>query len=131
MARILVNYTYNKTKDEFKIIESDTVYADMKVAVLETEDDIRIPLVVPVQNMMTVVDKERYEQVNKKFYLVADEKGIVSENPQGAEIWLPKDTDISKLRFINGRLVMVQDEEPAEKPSTNKPKKKANKDSEA
>ena len=111
MAKILVNYLYHKEKDEFEIQKGPYVFADMKVAVLETEDDVRVPLVVPIQNVMTVVDRSVYEQTNKKFYLAADEDGKVLEHPNGVEIWLPKDTDISKLRFINGRLVMVQPEE--------------------
>lgn len=110
MARILVNYIYNKAKDEFKILEGDCVYADQKVAILETEEIINKPLVVPIRGVATVVDREKYEQVNKKFYLVANDKGEVSENPNGAEIWLPKDTDVSKLKYVNGQLVLVQDE---------------------
>lgn len=131
MARILVNFIYNKQKDEFKVLEPDCVYADQKVAVLETEDIINKPLIVPVRNVLTVVDRESYEKVHKKFYLIADDKGNVIEHPNGAEIWLPKDTDVSKLRFINNQLVKVEDEpkpeEPKqeEKPKTKKESKKA------
>lgn len=116
MARILVNYIYNKAKDEYKILENDCVYADQKVAVLETEEIIKTPLVVPIRNQLTVVDKEQYEKFNKKFHLVADKDGNVMEDPNGAEIWLPKDTDVSKLRFINGQLVMLQDEQEKAEP---------------
>lgn len=130
MARILVNYTYNKSKDEFKILQGENVFADMKVAVLETEEDVHIPLVVPIKNVLTVVDREKYEQIHKRFYLIADAQGNVSENPEGAEIWLPKDTNISKLKYLNGQLVMVQDEpkqaeEPKQKPKTKNIKSEA------
>ena len=131
MARILVNYIYNKSKDEFKILEADCVYADQKVAVLETEEKINRPLVVPIKNQATVVDRDRYEAINKKFYLVADEKGNIFENENGAEVWLPKDTDLSKLRLINGQLVMVENEEKKEEEpiKEKKPKKpKVNKE---
>lgn len=130
MARILVNYIYNKAKDEFKVLDQDCVYADQRIAVIETEDIINKPLVVPIKGAMTVVDRERYERVNKRFYLAANEQGEVREEPNGAEIWLPKDTDISKLRFINGQLVYQQDEpkENKEQPKTKKtqPKKNTN-----
>ena len=130
MARILVNYIYNKAKDEFKVLEPDCVYADQKVAVLETEDIINKPLVVPIQNVFTVVDREQYELAHKKFRLVADDKGNVSEHPGGAEVWLPKDTDVSKLKVINGQLVKVEDEpkqeEPKAEPKTEPKSKKEN-----
>ena len=110
MAKILVNYIYNKAKDEYKILEPDCVYADQQVAVLETEEEIGRPLVVPIRGSMVVVDREKYEAVNKKFRLLANKEGNVFEDPNGSEIWLPKDTDITKLRYINNQLVMVQDE---------------------
>lgn len=122
MARILVNYIYNKAKDEYKILEQDCVYADQKVAVLETEEEIKRPLVVPIRGVFTVVDRDRYEAVNKKFYLFADKEGNVMEGPNGAEIWLPKDTDVSKLRFINGQLVMIADEPEKEQEQKETPK---------
>ena len=98
----------------------------MKVAVLETEASIDIPLVVPIQGVMTVVDRLDYESVHKKFHLVADKEGKISEDPRGTEVWLPKDTDISKLRFVNGQLIMIQEEPKEEKPKT-KPKKETKK----
>lgn len=114
MARILVNYIYNKEKDEFKILGNDCVFADQGIAVLETEEIINKPLVVPIRGAMTVVDKDKYEQYNRKFYLVANEKGEVKEEPNGTPVYLAKDTDISKLKVVNGQLVLVQDEEPKE-----------------
>ena len=125
MAKILVNYVYNKEKDEF-IIQRDApyVFADMKVAILETEASIKIPLVVPIQGAMTVVDKTSYEQVNKKFCLIADDKGNVLEDPRGTEIWLPKNTDLSKLKVVDGRLVLVEPEVENKEEKPNKAKKK-------
>ena len=120
MARILVNFIYSKAKDEYKILEPDCVYADQKVAVMETEDEINIPLVVPTRNILMVVDKEKFESINKKFRLVADEKGNVLERPDGVETWLPKDTDISKLRYINNQFVMIEEQSEQE---DKKPKK--------
>ena len=122
MARVLVNFIYNKAKDEYKVLDQGCVYADQKVAVLETEELINEPLVVPINGAMTVVDRTRYELTNKKFHLAADKDGNISENPNGAEVWLPKDTDVSKLKVINGQLVKV--EEPQEEPKLKKPKEK-------
>lgn len=122
MARILVNYIYDKAKDKFEIQKGCFVFADMKVAVYETEEEIYEPLVVPIRNVMTVVDRERYEKVNKKFKLVADNNGNVCENEDGVEVWLPKDTDLKKLKYINGQLVLAQDEEKVEKKETKKTK---------
>ena len=59
MARVLVNYIYNKAKDEFKILSQDCVFADQGIAVLDTEDEIKTPLVVPIRGAMTVVDKDK------------------------------------------------------------------------
>lgn len=111
MARILVNYIYNKVKDEYKILEPDCVYADQKIAVLETEEEINRPLVVPNKGVMVVIDRDKFELVHKKFHLISDKEGNVEENPNGLEIWLPKDTDISQLKFINGQLVKVEEEQ--------------------
>ena len=126
MARILVNYIYNKQKDEYKLLEPDCVYADQKVAILETEEIINRPLVVPIGNSMTVVDRDKYESVHKRFYFLADENGVIYEDPNGAEVWLPKDTDVSKLRYINNRIVMVasEDPQPEEKVEEEKTKSK-------
>ena len=122
MAKILVNFIYNKTTDKYEIPKLPYVFKDMGVAVLETEDDIKTPLVVPINNVLTVVDRERYEAIHKKFHLIADEKGNVSEHPNGAEFWLPKNTDISKLKVIKGQLVMV--EEPVKEEKQKKTTKK-------
>ena len=124
MAKILVNFIYNKAKDEYKVLEPDCVYADQKVAVLETEEIINKPLVVPMNNIMVVVDKEKYEAIHKKFHLIADEKGNVSEHPNGVEVWLPKDTDVSKLKVINGQLVKVEGEPKQEEPKKEEKTKK-------
>lgn len=129
MARVLVNYTYNKSKDEYKIMDySCGVFADMDVAVLETNNDIKEPLVVPIQGVMTVVDRKSYEEIHKRFVFSIDEYGKVEENDQGnVEAWLPKDTDVSKLRYMNGQLVLIKEEQQTagEKPAK-KPNKRSN-----
>ena len=127
MARILVNYIYNKTKDQFKILDQGCVLADQKVAVLETEEQIGEPLVVPINDVMTIVDRKRYELLNKKYKLSANNNSEVVEDENGVEVWLPRETDISKLRYIHGRLVMITEEDKKEE----KPSKKKNSNKEA
>lgn len=112
MPKILVNYIYNKSKDEYELLDNQKyVLADMPIAVMETLDEITTPLVVPIKGVNTVVDRKAYESVHKLFRLAADEKGIVTEAPTGAPVWLPKDTDVSKLRYINNRLVLIDPDE--------------------
>lgn len=121
MARVLRNWFYDRKKDEYRVSEQDVVYADQKVAILETEEEIGRPLVLLINNETVIIDRDSYEVNHKKFCLTQNEYGKAVESPNGDEYWLPKDTDVSKLRFINGQLVMV-DDEPKEKPKkeTNK-----------
>lgn len=116
MSKILVNYNFNKSKDKYTILDNDCVFADLPVAVMESEQYIHEPLVVPINNVNTVVDKAVYMSKNKKFKLALDEKGNVIESAQGAEIWLPKDTNVEQLAFVNGQLVKKEiQEEPEDK----------------
>lgn len=110
MPKILVNYKYNKKTDTYTLLNNDIVYADMPVAVMDLKDEFDEILVVPINGKNTVVDKEEYLKVHKQFKLKAIEDGVVIEDQNGTPVWLPKDTDITKLRFINGRLVLVSEE---------------------
>lgn len=109
MARILVNYIHNKKDDSFELQNGRYVLADMPVAILETEDIIDEALIVPIKGNPTVVDKKRYESINKKFKLAVDKDGKVYEDEKGTDIWLPKDTDVSKLIIKDGVLTLVED----------------------
>lgn len=112
MPKILVNYKYNKKTDTYSLLEGEVVFADMPVAVMDMGAEYESVLIVPMNNVNTVVDKEEYLKHNKLFKLsVADSEGTVVEDPNGAAIYLPIETDISKLKFINGQLVMVDEEE--------------------
>lgn len=134
MAKILVNYIHNTNTHKDEILEGKHVFADQKVAVLDTEMVIREPLVVPMKDnrtgamVNTVVDREAYSVNNKLFIINADKDGVVYESEVGAEVWLPKDTDVSKLRFKDSRLVMIKEE--PKKEETKPVEKKIKKDSE-
>lgn len=112
MAKILVNYIHNKRDDSFIVLDNKGyVLADMDVAVLDTEDTINEPLVVTIQNRPRIVDRKLYEKYNKKFKLIINKDGTVKEDEVGTlVIWLPKDTDLKKLRFINNQIVLVEEE---------------------
>lgn len=121
MARILVNYIYSRSKDEYKILDPECVYADQPYADLETEENIERPLVVPIKGRPTVVDRDKYESIHRIFSLIADEEGNVREDPNGTKIWLPKDTNVDRLKLINGQLVMIPEEaEPQPEPEQEK-----------
>lgn len=111
MPKILVNYKHNKKTDTYTVLENNVVYADMPIAVMDMYAEYNDILVVPLNNVMTVVDKEEYTKINKQFKLTAYPDGTVKEDSQnGTPIWLPKDTDINMLRVVNGQLVMIEPE---------------------
>lgn len=107
MPKILTNYKYDRKKDEFKLLDFDVVFADMPIAVKEMEADYEEILIVPINNVATVVDKKDYLSKNKLFHLKADGDKVI-ESPDGAAAYLPIDTDISKLRYMNGQLVLEE-----------------------
>lgn len=109
MPKILVNYIYNKKTDKYSLLDNDVVFADMPIAVMEMGVEYDEVLIVPVNNQATVVEKEEYLQKNRQFKLVVNEDGSIVENENGTPIYLPKDTDVSKLRFINGQLVLIDE----------------------
>lgn len=118
MPKILVNYKYNKKLDLYKVIKNDVVFADMPVAVMDMGAEYDDILIVPINNVSTVVDKHEYLSVNKKVYLKVDGEKVF-EAPDGTPFYLPKQTDISKLRFINNQLVLVDEQENKEEQKLN------------
>ena len=114
MPKILINYKYNKKTDTYTLCKNDVVYADLPIAEIDMYDDIEEPLVVPIKNKMTVVEKSEYTKINKQFVIAVDKEGNIIEDQNGVAVWLPIDTDLSKLRFINGQLVMVSEDQDKE-----------------
>lgn len=108
MPKILVNYKYNKKKDEYSLFESDVVYADMPLALMELGAEYDEILIVPINNQATVVDKVEFLSRNKQFHLVADGERILEDKEKGTPIWLPKDTNLEELRYINGQILKVE-----------------------
>ena len=130
--KILVNYFYDKKKDEFVILDNKYVLADQKVAIYDTDLDINKPLVIVINNAQgqsyaTVVDRDSYEAVNAKFRLALDKDGNVVSDPNGAEFWLPKDTKVEDLIYKDGRLMKKEDVKDDEKDEQVVDKKPASK----
>jgi hypothetical protein len=111
MPKILVNYTYNKKNNTYSLLDNNVVFADMPVAIMDMGVEYDEILVIPINNQNTVVDKVEYLKINKQFKLIANEDRSVKEDVNGTPIWLPKDTDITKLRVINGQLVLVSEDD--------------------
>ena len=65
MSKILVNYNYNKKKDQYTILDNEYVFADLPVAVLESEDEIVEPFIVTENGLWTVVEKQQYLSSHK------------------------------------------------------------------
>lgn len=110
MPKIYVNYIYNKKKDTYKLCPTDVVYVDAPTAVMEKNEEYDEVLVVPVKGVPTVVDKETFLEFHKAFYLSANGENIVEDEEHGIKMYLPKDTDISKLRYINNQIVLLDGE---------------------
>ena len=111
MPKILVNYSYNKKKNKYNILESDVVFAELPVALMDMDMDTEDILVVPIQGKNTVVDRKSYLEKHQLFRLTVNEDGTIKEDPNGAPIWLPKETKIPNLRLMNGQLVLIKEEE--------------------
>lgn len=114
MTKILVNYAYNKKNDTYSLVNSDFVFVDLPIAVMDINANYKSILVVPINGQNTVVDKDEYLSKNKLFKLAVDETGKVIENQNGVPTYLPKDTDLEKLMYINGQLVLVEDKKEGE-----------------
>ena len=114
MPKILINYKHDKKTDTYTLLKNDVVYADLPIAEMNMYEDFDEPLVVPINKKMTVVEKSEYTKRNKQFVISADENGNIIESQNGVAVWLPIDTDISKLRIINGQLVMISEDQDKE-----------------
>lgn len=108
MPKILVNFKYNKKKDEYSLFDTDVVYADMPIALMELGAEYEEVLIVPINGQATVVEKGEFLARNKQFHLVADGEMIVEDKERGTPVWLPKDTNLTELRYINGQILKVE-----------------------
>ena len=114
MTNILVNYIYNKNTDTFVLLNNKYVFADMPFAVMDISKSYNEVLVVPINNKNTVVDKQEYLKTNKQFRFLIGENGEIIEHEDGIVVYLPIDTDVSKLRYINNQLMLIDYDEESE-----------------
>ena len=114
MPKILLNY--KRLKDgSYKIYyDQQYVFADMPVCMADMDIEYEEPIVVNIKGQYLVVEKSEYEKVHKLFRFKIVDGDKVVEDKDGFEMYLPKDTDISKLRYINNQIVLIQEEEKKE-----------------
>ncbi len=113
MPKILVNVKYNKKNNEWSVLPFENgVFADMPIALMDMGAEYDSIIVVPINKVNHVFDKEEFLSKNKFFSFVVDGENV-REAVEGEEahlaMWLPIDTDISKLRYIQNQLVMVEE----------------------
>lgn len=116
--KILKNYFYDANSDRYQILNTPYVLATEPFAIVDTNIKVEEPLIIPTIYGDTLVDRVSYEKVNKKFFFnVKDDLSVeeVKEGTYQLMKWLPKDTDVSKLKFINGDIVLVENTQPKEK----------------
>ena len=108
MPKILVNYIYNKEKDNFTIIEDSVVYADMPVAIKERFSKFEENYVVPINGKNIVVDKNEFFSINRLYKLKLVEENKVEESEDGEiKVYLPKTGfNVSDLRYLNGKIYL-------------------------
>lgn len=113
MPKILVNVKQNKKTGAWSVLPYENgVFADMKVAVMDMNMDCDDIIVVPVNRVNHVFDREDFLSKNQlfTFRITGDLVEVVDANEKGPNImstYLPIDTDVSTLRYIQGQLVMV------------------------
>lgn len=107
MPKICVNFKKNKDNSYKLYTDTGLVYADMPIAIMEMDAEYINPIVVMLDNIPTVVEKEEYEKTNKLFKLKIKEDSTLEEDVNGFEIYLPKDTQVKDLRFIDGQIVKI------------------------
>ena len=116
--KILKNYFYDANSDRYQILNTPYVLATEPFVIVDTNIKVEEPLIIPTIYGDTLVDRVSYEKVNKKFFFnVKDDLSVeeVKEGTYQLMKWLPKDTDVSKLKFINGDIVLVENTQPKEK----------------
>lgn len=111
MPKILVNYKRNKDGSFKLYLNQEHVFADMPICVMDLDCDYDEPIVIRDNNADVVVEKAEYEKVHKLFKLKVVDNDKLIEAEDGTPIYLPKDTDISMLRYYNNQIVLVKPSE--------------------
>lgn len=113
MPQILVNY--KKRKDNSIIVIKDSVvYADMPIAQMDLYEEIENPYIYETGfTFPRVIDKTEFFKNNKEFYIKLGEpdeygqKIIEDEDKKSKPLFLPIDTKLEELRFVNGQVLKI------------------------
>jgi hypothetical protein len=122
MPKILLNFKVSKKTGQITLKYDEPVFADLPICVADYDVEYTTPVVVNIPNQIPVVmEKEHYDALVNKATLKEHEKlfvfklnddGTLVEDPEGdIKRVLPKDTDISKLKFVNGEVVWLDEKE--------------------
>lgn len=118
MVKIFVNYRFKKGKVE--IANYGCVFVEQPIAIAELDREYDDPIIVESNNFKYIVERAEYEQEYSKakanltkFKLVVDNNGTVRNAKESEQptlvIDLPKDTDLSKLHYEGGKLIMFDE----------------------
>lgn len=120
MPKILVNYRI-KSDNTLDLKNYGVVFADMPIAIAEYDFEYRepvlanagleYPVVIEKEELMKQL-KAKSKPELKKFKFKVNDDGTVKETTGKADvvIELPKDTDVSKLRYTNNQIVLLEEE---------------------
>jgi hypothetical protein len=118
MPKILVNYRIKKD-NTLELKDYNCVFADMPMAIAEYDYHYDQPVLVNAgQKFPLVVEKEELLKQLKvkenlkqfKFKVNPDQTVTETEENPDVTVELPKDTDVSKLRYINKQIVLFDEE---------------------
>ena len=126
MSKILVNYTYNKMKDQYKILDTEYVFSDLPIAVIESEDIINEPLLVNDNGVRMLVDKIEYTSTHTLFKLALDKDGKLVEDMNGVDFWAPMGTKFEDLEYTEQGQVVINKKPEVKKAEPKTKNEKAN-----
>jgi hypothetical protein len=118
MPKILINYKITND-NTLEIKNYGVVFYDMPIAIADYDYDYEEPVLANAGlNYPIVLEKAELlkqlkgKQELKKFKFKVNEDTTVKETTGKADVTveLPKDTDISKLRYINNQIVLLDEE---------------------
>lgn len=122
MPKILLNFKVSKKTGQITLKYDEPVFADLPICVADYDVEYTAPVIVNIPDQIPIVmEKEHYNALvtnaslkehEKMFVFKLNDDGTLVEDPEGdIKRVLPKDTDISKLKFVNGEVVWLDEKE--------------------
>lgn len=121
MAKVIKNFKLEKRYvEEFpcvKILESEDVYADIPICLVDFNREYKKPVAYMTENsnIPTIVEEEELMKLikgTKLFHFKMDEKGTLEEVEKEKSDFsyrLPIDTPVEKLAIIEGQIGILED----------------------